>query len=41
MLWVANKVTALNIIEMTFFASTASLVVPLIVLTFILKGNVE
>jgi Na+/H+ antiporter NhaD/arsenite permease-like protein len=40
MLWVANKVTALNIIEMTFFASAASLVVPLIVLTFILKGKV-
>ena len=41
MLWVANKVTAVNIIEMTFIASTMSLVVPLLVLTFILKGNVE
>ena len=41
MLWVANKVTALNIIEMTIIASVMSLLVPLIVLTFILKGNVE
>jgi Na+/H+ antiporter NhaD/arsenite permease-like protein len=40
MLWVANKVTALNIIEMTFFASVTSLIVPLIVLSFILKGQV-
>ena len=41
MLWIANKVTALNIIEMTVIASTVSLIVPLIVLSFILKGNVE
>ena len=41
MLWVANKVTAMDIIEMTFLASTMSLLVPLVVLTFILKGNVE
>jgi len=41
MLWVANKVTALSIIKMTFLASITSLLVPLIVLSFILKGNVE
>ena len=41
MLWVANKVTAMNIIEMTFLSSTMSLIVPLIVLTFILKGEVK
>jgi len=41
MLWVANKVTALNIVEMTFIASTMSLIVPLVVLTFILKGEVQ
>ncbi len=40
MLWVANKVSTLNIIKMTFLASLTSLLVPLIVLSFILKGNV-
>ena len=41
MLWIGNRVTALNIIEMTFLASLVSLLVPLIVLSFILKGHVE
>ncbi len=41
MLWVAGKVSTLNIIEMTFFASLMSLIVPLIVLSFMLKGSVE
>lgn len=41
MLWVAGKVSALNIIEMTFFASLMSLIVPLVVLSFMMKGNVE
>ena len=41
MLWVANKVTALNIIKMTFLASAMSMIVPLIVLSFILKGSVQ
>jgi Na+/H+ antiporter NhaD/arsenite permease-like protein len=41
MLWVAGKVSALNIIEMTFFASAMSLIVPLAVLSFMMKGNVE
>lgn len=41
MLWIAGKVTAVNIIEMTFISSIVSLIVPLIVLSFILKGHVE
>ncbi len=41
MLWVAGKVSTLNIIKMTFFASLTSLIVPLVVLSFIMKGNVE
>lgn len=41
MLWIAGKVTTLNIIEMTFIASLVSLIVPLVVLSFIMKGNVE
>ena len=40
MLWIAGKVTALNIMEMTFIASSISLVVPLIVLSFVMKGEV-
>jgi Na+/H+ antiporter NhaD/arsenite permease-like protein len=40
MLWIAGKVSTLNIIEMTFLASLASLIVPLGVLSFILKGEV-
>ncbi len=40
MLWVAGKVSTLNIIEMTFLASLTSLIVPLVVLSFIIKGNV-
>lgn len=41
MLWIAGNVSALNIIEMTFLASLMSLIVPLIVLTFIMKGDVK
>jgi Na+/H+ antiporter NhaD/arsenite permease-like protein len=40
MLWVAGKVTALHIIEKTFLASVASLVVPLAILSFVLKGTI-
>jgi Na+/H+ antiporter NhaD/arsenite permease-like protein len=40
MLWIGGKVTALNIIKMTFLASLTSLVVPLIVLSFLMKGKV-
>ncbi|MDR3047042.1 MAG: sodium:proton antiporter NhaD [Bacteroidales bacterium] len=41
MLWIAGKVSVLNIIEMTFLSSLMSLLVPLVVLSFILKGNLE
>lgn len=41
MLWVSGKVSAWNIIEMTFIASFISLLVPLIVMSFILKGDIE
>jgi Na+/H+ antiporter NhaD/arsenite permease-like protein len=41
MLWVANKFTPLGIITKTFAASTVSLVVPMIALSFILKGKIE
>jgi Na+/H+ antiporter NhaD/arsenite permease-like protein len=40
MLWIAGKYTAVNIILTTFFASVVSLIVPLTVLSFLLKGNV-
>jgi Na+/H+ antiporter NhaD/arsenite permease-like protein len=40
MLWIAGKVTALHIIEAAFLASLASIIAPLLILTFILKGNV-
>lgn len=41
MLWVSGKVSALNIIEMTFIASFVSLLVPLLIMSLILKGDVE
>ena len=41
MLWVSGKVSALNIIEMTFIASFVSLLVPLLIMSLILKGEVE
>jgi Na+/H+ antiporter NhaD/arsenite permease-like protein len=40
MLWIGGKVSSLNIIEMTFFASLMSIVVPLIILSFTLKGEI-
>ncbi|MDR1816669.1 MAG: sodium:proton antiporter NhaD, partial [Puniceicoccales bacterium] len=40
MLWVANKYTSADIIARTIAASTVSLVVPLGVLSFLLKGEV-
>ncbi|MDR1459469.1 MAG: sodium:proton antiporter NhaD [Bacteroidales bacterium] len=39
MLWVAKKVSATNIIIKTFFTSFVSLIVPLIILSFKMKGN--
>lgn len=41
MLWIAGKVSTVNIIQMTFIASLISLIVPLIILSFTMKGNVE
>ncbi|MDR0604597.1 MAG: sodium:proton antiporter NhaD [Bacteroidales bacterium] len=39
MLWVGKKVSTINIIIKTFLASFISIVVPLIILSFKLKGN--
>jgi Na+/H+ antiporter NhaD/arsenite permease-like protein len=39
MLWVAKKVSAVNVIIKTFLASLVSLVVPLIILSFRMKGK--
>lgn len=41
MLWVAGKVSTLNIITVTFLASFVSMLVPVIILSFRLKGNLE
>jgi Na+/H+ antiporter NhaD/arsenite permease-like protein len=41
MLWIAGKVTTLTIMEMTFLSSLVSMVVPLGVLSFIMKGKLE
>ncbi|MCD7974155.1 MAG: sodium:proton antiporter NhaD [Candidatus Azobacteroides sp.] len=40
MLWIAGKISAVNIIRTTFVASLVSMLVPLIILTFTMKGNV-
>ncbi|MEG2070457.1 MAG: sodium:proton antiporter NhaD, partial [Bacteroidales bacterium] len=40
MLWIAGKISAVNIMQSTFAASLLSLIVPLVILSFILKGNV-
>ncbi|MGB4655234.1 MAG: sodium:proton antiporter NhaD [Bacteroidales bacterium] len=41
MLWIGNQITAGFIIKDTFIASAINLVVPLIVLSFMMKGHVE
>ena len=41
MLWIGGQVTTLNIMKTTFLASMVCMVVPLIIASFILKGNVE
>ena len=41
MLWIGGQVTAGNIILMVFLPSLATLVVPLVIMTFMMKGNVE
>ncbi len=41
MLWVAGKISAWNIIKATFLASLVSIIIPMIVISFFMKGNVE
>lgn len=41
MLWVAGKISTLNIITVTFLASFVSMLVPVLILSFTLKGNME
>jgi Na+/H+ antiporter NhaD/arsenite permease-like protein len=41
MLWIAGDVTTVNIIVKTFFPSLVSMIVPLVILTFSMKGNVD
>jgi Na+/H+ antiporter NhaD/arsenite permease-like protein len=41
MLWIGNQITSLNIIKVLFFPSLISLVVPLLILSLRMKGNVE
>jgi len=40
MLWIANKISSVHIIETTFLASLVSLTVPLALLSFTMKGNI-
>lgn len=41
MLWIGGKISAGNIILKTFFPSLVSLVVPLAILSFTMKGNIQ
>ncbi len=41
MLWIANKISAVNIIQTTFLASFVSMIIPLIILSFTMKGTVS
>lgn len=41
MLWIAGDVSAANIIQATFLASAVSIIVPLVVLSFMMKGEVQ
>ncbi len=41
MLWIKGNITAMGVIMETFIPSLVSLLVPLIAVTFMLKGNVE
>ena len=41
MLWIGGQVSAINIIEATFISSAVSMIVPLIILSFILKGEIQ
>jgi Na+/H+ antiporter NhaD/arsenite permease-like protein len=41
MLWIAGKVSATHIILSTFLASATSLIVPVLILSFTMKGNIS
>lgn len=41
MLWIGEQITASKVLMMVFLPSLISMLVPLIVLSFILKGNIE
>jgi Na+/H+ antiporter NhaD/arsenite permease-like protein len=41
MLWIAGKISANHIIATTFLASLVSIIVPILVLSFTLKGNIS
>jgi Na+/H+ antiporter NhaD/arsenite permease-like protein len=41
MLWIGGKISALYIIKTTFLASVVSLIIPIIVLNFMMKGTVS
>ncbi len=41
MLWIAGDVSAANIIQATFLSSAVSIIVPLVVLSFMMKGEVQ
>ncbi|MDR1763563.1 MAG: sodium:proton antiporter NhaD [Dysgonamonadaceae bacterium] len=41
MLWIAGKVSSFHIIETTFLASVVSMIVPLLILSFTMKGEIE
>jgi len=41
MLWIGGQITALNIITDVIFPSLVTMIVPLLIVTFTLKGNVE
>ncbi len=41
MLWIGGQVTTVNIIAMVFIPSLVTMIIPLILLSFTMKGNVE
>ncbi len=41
MLWIGKQVTTLNIIMMVFIPSVFNMIIPLIIVSFFMKGNIE
>ena len=41
MLWIGGQVTALNIIKETFLASLLAMTIPTIIISYIIKGNID